>query len=154
MPNSAELSRKFSKTVEYLKKPSNLTRGLKKPRKEELTGLFSLSGILEKGEFSEAAYIIGDLQKSSSIEPPSFVKGTTKPSDETPKETKKRGKDLLKMKTTVSKVLGGTIPSPEKQPLSETHSSEVPATLKEVVILSSDSHSKKKPKQGTPSPPR
>ena len=153
MLNSAELNRKFPQIVEHLKKPSNLTRGLRKPRKEEPTGPFSLLGLPEKGEFSEATYVIGDLQRSSSIEPPSFAKGITKPSNETLKETKKRERDLSKMKNSFNRVLGETIPSLEKQPPSKTHPSKVPAAPKEVVILSSNFPPKKKHKQGDTSEP-
>ena len=71
MSHSAELNRNFPKTVKLLQKPSSLTRGLRKPQKEELTGPFSLPGVLEKGEFGEAMDLIGDIQISSSIETPS-----------------------------------------------------------------------------------
>ena len=40
--------------AELLDKPCQLTRGLWKPRKEELMSPSGLPGILEEGEFSEA----------------------------------------------------------------------------------------------------
>ena len=61
MPHSAELNRKFPQIVELLKKPSTLTQGHRKPRKEELIGPFSLPRISKEGEFSEAVDLIGDL---------------------------------------------------------------------------------------------
>ena len=48
MPHSAELNRKFPQIVELLKKPSTLTQGHRKPRKEELIGPFSLPRISEE----------------------------------------------------------------------------------------------------------
>ena len=48
-------------------KSTSLVRGLRKPLKEELIGLFSVPGIPEEFDFNEANSIIGELQKSSSM---------------------------------------------------------------------------------------
>ena len=79
-----------------------------------------MEGIVNRSAYppwnsSEAANIIGDLQKTTSADPPSFAKGSSKASKETPKtsvakpledtlkESKKRGRDFLKMKTSATK---------------------------------------------------
>ena len=66
MLNGVEFNKRFLKIVEVLRKPTSLTRGLRTPWKEEITSLFSLPGIPEEGEFSEAVDIIRDLQKTTS----------------------------------------------------------------------------------------
>ena len=126
-PLGAELKKRELKTAELIEKPCLLTRGLRKPRPEELCGPFSLPGIPEEGEFSEAWDIIGDLQQPSSAEAPSFAKEVevTKTSEAPPKksasnpssrptkatkDSKKRSRSLLSVKSAVSKVLGQKSP--------------------------------------------
>ena len=110
-----------------IEKPCLVTRGLRKPRAEELCGPFSLPGIPEEGEFAEAWDIIGDLHRPSSAEAPSFAKEAevTKTSETPPKkivlipsskpteaakDSKKRGRNLLSIKSAASKVLGQKSP--------------------------------------------
>ena len=62
IPNGAELRKKDPKLAETLQKPCTFTRGLRKPRKEELSDPFGLPGILEDGEFNEAWDVIMVLQ--------------------------------------------------------------------------------------------
>ena len=106
MPNGAELCKRNPKMNEILEKPCSFTRGLRIPRKEELTGLFSLPGIPEEREFCEAWDVIGTLQHATSVEPPSFTKeaakvpegspkkNTTNPSAKSPKSRKTLRKGL------------------------------------------------------------
>ena len=54
MSSGPELRKKDPKMAELLDKPCQLTRGLRKPRKEELMGPSGLPGIPEEGEFSKA----------------------------------------------------------------------------------------------------
>ena len=102
MLNSSKLGQKYPQTAELLQKSSSLVRGLRKPLQEELVGPFSLPGILENEEFNEASPIIGDLQKPSSTEPPPFAKDSSKALDDIPKKSKKRGRDLLLIKSIAS----------------------------------------------------
>ena len=78
MSNGAKLMKRYLKLVELLSKPSSLDRGLRKPQKEELIGPFSLLGIPDEGKFSEVVVVIGDLQKTTSADPPSFEKSSAK----------------------------------------------------------------------------
>ena len=126
-PFGADLRRRDPKAAELIEKPCLVTRGLRKPRAEELSGPFSLPGIPEEGEFSEAWDIIGDLRRPSSAEAPSFAKEaevvktsetppkkvalnpSSKPT-EAAKDSKKRSRNLLSMKSAASKVLGQKSP--------------------------------------------
>ena len=113
MTNGPELRKKDPNMVDILDKPCVFTRGLRKPRKEELIGSSSLPGSPEEGEFSEAWDVIGALQQITSAEPPSVVKEATKSSEavvlgkiaELSKECRKRFRGLLYIKTSSSKVL-------------------------------------------------
>lgn len=58
--NGTKLLKKFLKLFD-LGKSTTLTRELRVPWKEELTGPFDLPGVLDEGEFSEAMDLIGDL---------------------------------------------------------------------------------------------
>ena len=49
MPKGPKLSKKYAKVAEQFGKTFSLTRGLRKPQKEELIGPFSLPDILEEG---------------------------------------------------------------------------------------------------------
>ena len=60
--------------ADLIEKPCTVVRGLRKPRKEELSGPFSLPVIPEEGEFVEAWDIIGDLQRPAAAEAASFAK--------------------------------------------------------------------------------
>lgn len=126
-PLGAELRKKDPRLAELIEQPCTVTRGLRKPRKEEITGAFSLPGIPEEGEFTEAWDVIGDMQRPSSAEAPSFAKkaevaktsdsplkkGVPNPSTkpvEPAKDSRKRGRSLLTIKSASSKVLGQKSP--------------------------------------------
>ena len=87
IPNGAELQKKHPKMAETFNKSTTLTLGLRIPRKEELMSSFSLLGIPDEGEFSEAWDVIGTLQCPSSIKPPSFAKDIAKTSEVSPKKS-------------------------------------------------------------------
>ena len=126
-PLGADLRKRDPKAAELIEKPCLVTRGLRKPRAEELSGPFSLPGIPEEGEFVEAWDIIGDLRRPSSAEAPSFAKEaevvktsetppkkvalnpSSKPT-EAAKDSKKRGRNLLSLKSAASKALGQRSP--------------------------------------------
>ena len=81
-PNSSELHKRNPKMDGILEKMCAFTRGLRTPRKEELTGPFSLPGIPDEGEFSEARNLIRNLQRMIAAESLSLAKETTKVSEE------------------------------------------------------------------------
>ena len=99
MPNGAEWRKKYPEIAELLQKPSSLARGLRKARQEELVGPFSLLGIPKEDNFNKASIVISNLQRTSFTEPPHFTKESTKASEDVPKITKKRGRDLLNIKS-------------------------------------------------------
>ena len=110
MSNDAELRKKDSKMVEVLDKPCAFTWGLRTPRREKLIGPFSLPRVPDEGKFSEAWNVIRNLQRTTSVEPPSFAKETTKFSEDSPKsavnplgrapkDPKKRGRSFLSLKS-------------------------------------------------------
>ena len=74
MTNGVELSKRFPQVEETFHKITSLPRGLRKPLKEELIKPFSVLGIPEESEFSEASSISGKLQLPSSIELAPFAR--------------------------------------------------------------------------------
>ena len=142
-----------------IEKPCLVVRGLRKPRPEELCGPFSLPGIPEEGEFTEAWDIIGDLEQPLFAEAPSFAKEAevTKTSDvlskksasnlstkptEASKDSKKRARGLLTIKSVASKVLEQK--SPEQSKPGQPSLSQ--KSLKETLGSFSDQPPQKRPK--------
>lgn len=89
-----------------LKRLPTLTRGLRTPRSSELTDPFSLPGIFDEGEFSEAANLIGDFQKPSDAEPLTFLKEAEKTSEGAPKKGSPNLRRMLR-RTALSRLRGG-----------------------------------------------